>query len=184
MSNNSNNDSSQDLIEIIIYSEFVWGLFIGIILTFIGSLITARLIKKQHKSNVKSFCVDSISNISEYVEALDNHRDRARVIHKDFLELIEVEMNVYGRNREHLIHIENRDLRKKVRDFFTDIAVQLAKIKENIELFNKAYNLSNQDLDGKKIHEENAAIFLKNAHASCDRLVQIATKKDSLLKEL
>lgn len=170
-----------------LYSEFVWGIILGIVLTYLGSILTLRMTQKSQKFTVVRFCEDSISNICEYISSMDQHRDRARHIHYDFLELIDVEIGVYGRNREHLIHIENKNLRKEIRDFYTDVAIQIVKIKNSLSLFYEANKLAQQEVDGspeRRVHQTSADQSLGQAHIACDRLVAVARRKTEIFDQL
>lgn len=166
----------------IIKSEFLWGTILGLVLTYIGGYLTLRSQRKSQEKLVKDFCEDTITNIQEYINLLDQFRDRSRKIYDDFLSLIEVEIQTYGKNREYLVSIKDRKLRKKAREFFTDIAVQLMNTKRHLEGFENLYRAYQNETDNdKKMQLELASDnALKEAHKSCDRLVSIANRAEDL----
>ena len=166
----------------IIGSEFLWGTLLGLALTYIGGALTLRSQKLNQEKVVKSFCEDTITNVLEYVSHLDQFRDRSRTIHPDFIELIEIEIQAYGRNRDHLISVSDRRLRKRVRDFFTDTAVQLANIKKHLDNFYRLNNLADAEADQVKKEQlkQQANNALSEAHKACDRIVSVANKNEDL----
>jgi hypothetical protein len=81
---------------------------------------------------IKSLCIDIVNNIRAVVDDMVNHRQRTQVIHSDYLQLLDVEVNVFGRNREQIIHLPN-PVRENMRRFVTDCA--------NRKLFNSVHQL-------------------------------------------
>ena len=122
----------------ILTGEFFWGIIIGLVLSFAGgwaqAKIAASIQEKAARSTVVRFCSDTIKNIQSIISEMDRTRDRARSIHHDFLNLIEIEIQIYGRNREHLIHLPD-DLRGPVRDFMNDIAIKRAEVANKLNEF-------------------------------------------------
>ena len=111
----------------VVSSEFLWGTVLGVALSAFTSWVSLRLQKREQRKTVALFCRDAILNISEYVRYLQDHRDRSRLIQSDFLDLIDVEVQVWGRNREHLVAFSDEVVRKKVRNFFTEISTHVVK---------------------------------------------------------
>ena len=171
----------------IVFSEYLWGVLTGVGLTYLGAQLNQKYFKISQVNTVNIFCDDSINNICEYIQSLDDHRDRARVIDRNFIDLLEVEISIYGRNREHLIHIKDKQARKNVRDFYTNVMIQVVKIKEALSLFSEASKFRNACQNGSEEyvrHNENALAFLGDAHTACDRLVRLANQKNELLNDL
>ena len=92
-------------------SQFFWGIVIGLLLAVVVAAIQVRLDLRQKRRILVAFCQELITSISELIQDLENNRDRNRIIDNEFLETISAEINVYGRNREHLILIQDSGLR-------------------------------------------------------------------------
>jgi hypothetical protein len=52
---------------------------------------------------------------------------RTEVIHPDYLRQLDIEFDVFGRNREHLVHLPN-PVRENVRKFVNDCTIRRAQI--------------------------------------------------------
>jgi hypothetical protein len=93
----------------ILKGEFFWGIVVGLVLSFFGGWVLAKftvsLQQKHRKKVVRDFCTDAIKNLQSVIKEMDAARDRGRAIYADFLDLIEAEVAVWGRNREHIIHL-------------------------------------------------------------------------------
>jgi hypothetical protein len=109
----------------IVKSEFFWGIVAGLLLSFFGGWIlakfTVRLTQQGMNRTVLQFVTDTIGNLNEIIEQMETVRNKGRVINHDFLALIDVELTIYGRNREHLIHLPD-SVRRKVRAYMNDVA--------------------------------------------------------------
>jgi hypothetical protein len=173
----------------IITSEFVWGIAIGSALTIVGAFMAVRIQKRRFTEVVVRFCEDAIANVCEFIQNMDDHRNRAKAIHPDFLALIEAELVVYGRNREHLIHIQDKNLRREVRDFFARVSVQLTIVRHNLALFTDALQRFQMLPPGTPPeeaarYEQGASAPLSEAHRACDAMVALAAKQSDLCKRL
>jgi hypothetical protein len=73
---------------------------------------------QERKQILKAFCADTVTNIRQIVGDMDNTRSKSNIIHNDYLVLLDVENNVFGRNREHLVTLP-AELRDRVRKFVT-----------------------------------------------------------------
>jgi hypothetical protein len=173
----------------LVTSEFVWGTILGSVLTIVGALMAARIQRRRFTEIITRFCEDTIANVCEFIENMNDHRNRGAIIHPEFLGLIETELVVYGRNREHLIHIDDKDLRRDIRDFFARVSVQLTIVRQNLTLFDQAWNRAQPLPLGlasgeASQHQRNADMFLSQAHKACDAMVSLAAKQGELRRRL
>ena len=171
----------------LLISEFLWGIIIGGVLTYLGTYIAFTLQKREKSELVKNFCKDSISIIFDYIKSMDEHRDRSKVIYTDFIDLIDVEINIYGRNREHIILIADKETRKKIRELFSNTSICIANIRQSLNLYNEAYrtmsNVESFHVDYSK-YKENVTYFLNEAHKYADRLVKLKSDNSNLAEEI
>jgi hypothetical protein len=118
--------------------EFFWGIVVGLLLSFIfawaQAKITISMNEKTMKKTVINFCLDTIRNLENVIREMDESRDRAKAIFHDFLALIDVEVGIYGRNREHMIRLSETN-RAEVRKFMNDCAVKKAEIAWRLDQF-------------------------------------------------
>lgn len=171
----------------VLTSEFVWGIIIGLLLAIVVAIITDWLTSRQRRRTVAAFCQDLIGSICELIQNLEDNRVRNRAIDHEFLETITAEILVYGRNREHLVALNDEKLRRDVRDFFTRTAALLANIKWQLGRFYEANQASKNEPDQtkKRQFEEIAAERLSDAHKNCDALRDIkTTNRDNLRNRL
>ena len=98
-------------------------------------------------------------------------RDRTEVIAHDFLSLIEVEIVIYGRNREHLIRLPEAS-RDDVRKFMNDCSVTRAKIVHKLEQY---YKLGSTP---------EASAPLADAQKAADKMLQIVDRGTAILAAL
>jgi hypothetical protein len=69
-----------------------------------------------------------------------NHRQRTEVIDPDYLRLLDIEFDVFGRNREHMIHLPN-PVRENVGKFVNECAIRRAEIGTYRSAWNKWWAL-------------------------------------------
>jgi hypothetical protein len=170
-----------DAIGTVLRSEFFWGVVVGVVLTGIGAwgqaVFTVRQQRKAQKDLIKNFCIDTVNNIKAIVDDMIAHRQRAQTIHGDYLMLFDVEVNVFGRNREQIIHLPN-PLRENVRKFVTDCAIRRAEIGNHLGQFTNFWTLADQlqsqghEPESQRVRQQ-ANVPLANAHQALD---QLATK--------
>lgn len=170
----------------LVTSEFTWGIILGVILSIVASWANLKLQRDQQKQAVAGFISDIILSIEDYVKALLDHQERNRVIHREFLDLIDVEIAVWGRNREHMVAIDRPELRKATRQFFTSTATTITQIKLNLDCFNSAIKLANESKEVKiaENHKINGESFLSEAHNGCRKLDAIIKDSAPLKKEV
>lgn len=176
----------------VLTSDFVWGLILGLLLSVFGAVVQARSqtrrLVEQQRSDITTFCRDVILNILRISGDLSEAKRRSNLIHNDLLNLIDVEIGVYGRNREHTIRLDD-DLREAVRDYVTvcalrraDIAMALAAFDRQMELFRDRE--AKGDTAGAERANLEARASLQAAHRSTDELVASAERGGSLLQRM
>ena len=121
--------------------EFFWGIVIGVILSLASAVVATRYqaaqTRVERNITIRKFLADAIENIREYGDRLSDLRERSKVIDQEFLNLMDVEITIYGRNREHLIWIANDGVRKEVLDFFNKLASHIVRIRFYLNEFQK-----------------------------------------------
>jgi hypothetical protein len=172
-------------IETVLTSEFFWGVIVGLVLAAIGAWLQAVFIAKQQrraqKDLIRNFCIDTVNNLKAIVDDMVDHRQRTQVIHGDFLALLDIEFNVFGRNREHIIHLPN-PVRDSVRKFVNDCAIRRAEIGTHLAQFTNFWTLAGQlQSQGQASQAQQANQQANVARANANQaLDQLATRvKDS-----
>jgi hypothetical protein len=174
----------------ILTSEFFWGIIVGLILTVIGSyflaLFTTWQGRRERKNVLKSFCVDTVRNIRQIIDDMDATRGKAKMIHHEYLALLDIETQVFGRNREQLIYLP-LDVRDNVRKFVTDCATRRAEIGNHLTTFYNQMNLAGQfEAQGNAMQAQNirnaAAGPLVQANRALDELVLRARDSESVIQ--
>jgi hypothetical protein len=131
----------------VLTSEFFWGVIVGLILSVLGAycvaLFSAKQQRQMQRETVRNFCADTVKNLRQIVDDMSDLRTRMKVIHHDYLALMDVEINVFGRNREHIIHLPEQ-LRDRVRKFVTDCALRRAEIGNFLGQFNQLCRLADE----------------------------------------
>jgi hypothetical protein len=176
----------------VLASEFFWGIVIGLILALISGYALAKFTSSEQiigaKRTVKSFAIDVIRNIKSIDDELEQTRDKGKVIHPDYLALLDVEIGVFGRNREHLLHLPD-DLRNKVRKFVNDVGIRRAEIGSQLALFEQSQsqaNALNVQGSGPQAQREftKAAEHLNAAHAAAAKLANVISGADAIIASL
>lgn len=153
-------------------SEFLWGTVLGVVLSVVTASAQMHFQRKSQANTVRKFADDLISNLVDYAESLAEARERSSAIHYDILVLIEGEISIWGRNREHLIVIESKDIRKSLRNYFARCAKLVVDTKYHLEQFNKLHQLAIQNNENEDSENRKSAIDnLGLANQSCDKLV-------------
>ena len=172
-------------------SEFFWGIIIGVVLSLTSAIAATKYQAQQTKNErnitIRKFLADAIGNIKEYSDRLSDIRERSKVIDHEFLNLMEVEIGIYGRNREHLIWLSDDNIRKEVLDFFNRVASHIVRIRAHLGEFQKGFDLvKNGNLDQSRRVEIEAAFNdqLGEAHKRCDALVAHINLHSPLIEKL
>ncbi|MGH0000788.1 hypothetical protein ACQU0X_11985 [Pseudovibrio ascidiaceicola] len=176
----------------ILQGEFFWGVIVGLFLSFNGGWVLAKLTvtmqQAQARKTIARFSADTIKNIQSIIKEMDLTRKRAKTIYHDYLALIEVEVEIYGRNREHHILLADED-RAAVRQFMSNVAIKRAEVADNLSRCYQQNNLIEQArLEGRVADEqcllENANINLIAAQEAADRLADFGKDVSDLLARL
>ncbi len=176
----------------ILTGEFFWGVIVGLLLSFVAGWVLAKFTVSMTQANAKKviirFCIDTIKNIQNIIVEMDSTRDRAKAIHHDFLILLDVEFNIYGRNREHLIHLPDEE-RNQVRKFMNEVAVKKAEVVNKLDQFYRLNALVDQiQAEGRAPEaqrvRDNAMVPLRDAQTAADKLVKLSTNATSLVERL
>jgi hypothetical protein len=168
----------------ILTSEFLWGVILGLLLSMVVAGFSTWLEARTRRRIVVDFCDDLIGSICDYIQNLQDNRQRNRIIESEFLELIAAEIIVYGRNREHLPHIGNVQLRNDVRDFFTRVAALLSQARASLTVFNQEMARVNAGGADAAAANQAATIRLGEAHRACDGMVALLTRRGDLQTRL
>jgi hypothetical protein len=183
----------------ILKSEFLWGIIIGAFLTGIGSILVVRLQgrdqQRQRAELVRTFSIDTVQNIVQIIRDLQNLRSRTNAIQHDFLALLQIELDVFGRNREQIIHLPP-DTRAALRQFMNSCAIKRAEISNFLTDFYQQSGLANQlaQQSQQQAHTTTlqpsgalanasaaAARALTSANAAADQLYQLKPDGDEVL---
>jgi predicted ATP-dependent protease len=172
-------------------SEFFWGIVIGVALSIISAFSATRY--QAYRSRVdqnqliRKFLADAIENIVQYGQRLADHRERAKVIDHEFLNLVDTEIGIYGRNREHLSRLDDDALRKDVLEFFNRAASYIVRIRVHLNEFQKYWNeqkLENIQPSRKADLEKLYGLEFAEANKSCDSFIGFINGGTSIAERL
>jgi hypothetical protein len=119
---------------------------------------------------------------------MEEHRKQSGVIWLTILEGIPLELTVYERNREHLIRIEDRSLRRELQNFLTNAGIAANGARNHlirqIELENQISRKSviNEDTRGQLIGD--AEIQKKLCNERYLELKELVIKANPLREKL
>jgi hypothetical protein len=177
----------------VLTSEFFWGVVVGLLLSILGSyflaLFTARRQRQDRKEVLKNFCADTVTNIRQIVDDMNSVRSKSQLIHGDYLMLLDVEVNVFGRNREQLIYLPPA-LRDRIRKFVTDCAIRRAEIGNHLSTFSNQWALADHLLaqgngpQAQRVRDDATAGPLAAAHKALDALVIVVTGSTVLVNDI
>jgi hypothetical protein len=176
----------------VLISEFFWGVFVGLILSIVGAyylaVFTARQQRAQQTELVKNFSADTIKNLRQIVDDMAELRTKVKTIHHDYLVLIDVEVNVFGRNREQLILLPET-LRDQVRKFVTDCALRRAEIANYLSGFDAKWRLADElfakgDSPASERVRAEGNTPLAAAHKALDDLVARVSNSTTLISDV
>lgn len=100
--------------------------------------------------------------------------------------LLEIELGVFGRNREHIILLPP-DPRRKLRELMNNCAIKRAEISNWLTQFYQQATLANQltasdqALEGQRVRDAAASGPLANANAAADQLYQLVPDGEKIL---
>lgn len=176
----------------ILSSDFFWGIFIGLLLSIIGSYSLAYFSHKRQKQHQRAviivFFKDSVENIAATIAKMDETRDRSKAIHHDFLNLIDIEITIYGRNREHMVLLPD-DTRENIRTFMNNCAIKRAEIQNKLQDYYDYNRLADQvqsqgrGPEASRLREAGTQP-LTDAQRAADQLTVIGKDAKTLIQEL
>ena len=161
-----------DWLSEVITSQFVWGTVLGVCLSVLTARASIYFQLRDQEERVQKFSQDLIRNITDYAESLSEARERSHAIHHDILALIENEIGIWGRNREHLFLISDDKTRKSIRDYFSRCAKLLVDTKVGLAAFSESTRIADTAGEGEGGHNRQLALtHLQNANNACDKLI-------------
>ena len=161
----------------VLTSEFFWGIVFGLILSVFGTFVSAWLNNFQRRKTVAVFCQDLIGSISDLIQKLEENRERNQLIDHEFLNTIDLEIQVYSRNREHLVVLDNTQLQRDVWNYFTRVSVLLAQIQWHLA---QSFEFRSQSQLLGDDAEVRSNQHLNEAHNRCDRLREMKDQRIEL----
>ncbi len=164
----------------IITSDFLWGIIIGLVLTLLGSWALHEKQERIKRKSIARFIEDVIQTINTYVEQINSERQtNNEYINTDYLGLINGEIELYARNREHLINIQSPELRAEIKAFLTEVSIKTARIQNEINSFTRNWAESkNHELGEERTRLENdATVHLDKARTCVDRLLDFMARE-------
>ena len=177
----------------VLMSEFFWGVIVGLLLSVVGAyclaVFTTGQQQKAQKDLIKNFCIDTVDNIKAIVDDMVDRRQQTQVIHGDYLTLLDIEFNVFARNREHIIHLPN-PVRDYVRKFVYDCAIRRAEIGNHLFQFNNSWAFANslhtrgQMVEAQRVRKEEAEMARHDADQALDQLATRVKDSPELLNSL
>lgn len=163
----------------ILESEFVWGIVIGVVLTGLGTWLQVLLQSwqngRERLTAARDFAIDTVRNIQRIVGDMEETQRPINAIHHQLLTLFDMEVNVFGRNREHLVSLP-LPIRDNVRAYMNDCALIRAQIGGGLTEFNRL-TLAADEMqaagNGPQAQRTRAAANapLQTADTALDRLV-------------
>lgn len=176
----------------VLTSEFSWGLLAGLVLSFIGAFAQTKMLRRAHISmqeeDIVNLASDLIKNIVQICDQLSEARRRSRAIHHELLNLLDVEIGIYGRTREQFIRLDP-NVRSDVRKFFTNCALRKLEIVQNLAAFDDRMKMVQQfRLQGNDTEREQAEIAanvpLTEANKRVDELISLMRDGQSLVERM
>jgi hypothetical protein len=176
----------------VLTSEFFWGVIIGLILSIIGgyglAIFQTNSQSKAQKLIFRDFSVDTVKNVKQIIDEMDDIRSRTGAIHLDFLVLMEVEIGVFGRNREHLTRLPEKP-RERLRKLLNSIAIKRAEAVNYLTEFYRQVELADQLFaqgqgpQSQRIRNT-ADAALARANKAVDQIVAVSQNSTSIISEL
>ncbi len=123
-----------------------------------------------------------VKNLSQIIRDLHDLRGRTNLIQHDFLVLLDVELGVFGRNREHII-ASPPQTRGQLREFTNNVSIKRAEIGNFLTQFYQQNATADQLQASQNIAQaqwmrEASTQSLQSANAAADRLHQLLSDGD------
>jgi hypothetical protein len=102
----------------------LWAALLGGMLSLLGTLLTLWLQQRNARTErqdvVARFVVEQAEYLRDVAVRLEANFEKYGEVWIEDVDQIELILNVFVRNLEHLIHLEDETLRKQARSFFTE----------------------------------------------------------------
>ena len=161
----------------VLTSEFFWGVVVGVLLSLLGAVVSTKLLRNEtisfQRDTIRIFSLDTVRSIRRYVTEMQNIRNRINRIELDLLGLVEAELQVFGRNREHIIRLDPEP-REEVRAFVNECSIRVVQVRFWL---NEMARLASSN-------QAAASDALNNANRAADQLVAAAKGTDRLSERL
>lgn len=160
------------------YFDFTLGIVVGIVLSIFTAYLSNKFAEKSHVKGVKGFVADQVRYISLMADNLEKERVKSDVIERDYLDLIDGAIIIFGRNRERISMIKDTNLKNEVLDFFTHNLISTIKARNALDRYNRRRlnNAITQDLDYQRTDDD-----LAEAKRHCDFIRDFTAKYASSL---
>lgn len=132
----------------VITSEFVWGVVVGVALSALSVVFASWLQSIKHQKVFLSFSDDIVKNCAEASMLMSKGLSEQGAIYYDYINLIDNELSVYYRNREHGIAIDSVALRKQIREYVIRVTTLNTRIRFGLNEFYKSENSEQKKQEG------------------------------------
>jgi hypothetical protein len=175
-------------LEALASSEFIWGIGLGVGLTWLLFYFQKRESLRDKEHVVAAFCSDLIRNINLIIGDMDANLESSGTIYKDFLVLLDVELSVFSRSHEQLVRLPEK-LRQRVRVFITEVALTRVSVLIALSEHGRVQALAESlqaggDSPGAQRQLVEAATQMQSAKERAKKLKFLATDGDTLLADL
>lgn len=176
----------------IVTSEFLWGIVVGLLVSFAGGWFQAHVTqlrqRQERKGLIKDFCIDLIRNLERYAIEISRVRKHGNSVPRRILGLIDNELIAYGRQRDFLFVIE-QSAREEFRELMNDIAIKRAEVQFKLDqvedIFAKARALDAAgDATKAKRTMDSVEAPMKELNSEADNLVSIINKGAGIVAKL
>lgn len=173
-------------------SEFLWGIVVGLLVSFAGGWFQARVTqlqqRQERKGLIKDFCIDLIRNLERYATEISRVRKHGNTVPKRILGLIDNELIAYGRQRDFLVLID-QSVREEFRELMNDIAIKRAEVQFKLDqvedIFATARTLNSAG-DATKANRTMDSVDtpMKELNSEADNLVSIINRSAGIVAKL
>jgi hypothetical protein len=172
-------DSTLDLIWAVLTGDLVWGIIVGLDLSALANCAMVEFevqeLRKQQQELITKFSIETVRNLMAIIQDLGQNREHLDIISHEFLALIDAEVAVFSRNREHVVHLQE-DQREALRTFVNNVVIKRAETVGYLDIVDQRSALAHelkvygQNLQAQAAQETRDAALAK-AHATLDQLM-------------
>jgi hypothetical protein len=147
-------------------------------------LVAGTIPKNERAELVRNFSSDTVTNLLQIMRDLEDLRGRTNMIQHDFLQLLDVELGVFGRNTEHIIHLPPQS-RERLRKFVNAVSIKRAEIGNWLTGFYQQMTLadqltaSGQSVQAQQVIAAASANQLARANTATDQHYQLVPDGDA-----